>query len=263
MELDLTNKTGKKEDKPGMHIYFRSLYSKEYKATLGYETKLYLVDEQEGILTPENYMAVAEISEQCVKLVQWQVEAICRLMEGFDKKDIQYDWISVDASVTAMGKSDFADIILERINENKVKPDKFAIALPVNILEQQSNNIKENIAKLKENGVSIIIKGYGVMYSAVMDLCKIDADYCIIDESFAGYINGTEKEHLMYENLAKMITDMGIIPITDGLDTKKTADCWLEQSSVNIGIGNKMGKWFEEDKLDVNRRKVRYGELDR
>ena len=260
MEAHLNKKT---EDKPGMHIYFRSVYSKEYKATLGYESKLYLVDESEGILMPESYTPIAELSNQCVELVIWQVEAICRLMEGFDMKNMEYDWIAVDASVTAMDKIDFADKVISKIKENKVNPTKFAIALPVNILEQQSQNIKDNIAKFKENEVSIIVNGFGVMYSAVMDLCNIDADYCVIDESLADYINGSDKEQKMYENLANMIKDMDIEPISDGLDKKVITDAWMENDFTLIGTGNKFGKWFSEDELEVDRRRVRYGELDR
>ena len=208
-------------------------------------------------------MPIAELSNQCVELVIWQVEAICRLMEGFDMKNMEYDWIAVDASVTAMDKIDFADKVISKIKENKVNPTKFAIALPVNILEQQSQNIKDNIAKFKENEVSIIVNGFGVMYSAVMDLCNIDADYCVIDESLADYINGSKKEQKMYENLANMIKDMDIEPISDGLDKKVITDAWMENDFTLIGTGNKFGKWFSEDELEVDRRRVRYGELDR
>ena len=86
MDNEIIKNTGKKLDKPGMHLYFREIYSKEYKATLGYQSQLYLVDEKEGILTPDNYLYVAETTDQCLRLVVWQIEAICRLMEGFEKK---------------------------------------------------------------------------------------------------------------------------------------------------------------------------------
>ena len=258
MDNEIIKNTGKKLDKPGMHLYFREIYSKEYKATLGYQSQLYLVDEKEGILTPDNYLYVAETTDQCLRLVVWQIEAICRLMEGFEKKNIEYDWISVEVPVAAIDRIDFADKVLERIKENKINPAKFAFSLQVNVLEQNSETIRENIRTLKEAGAVIIIKGYGVMYSAVMDLCNIEADYCTIDRSLTPYINGTEKEQKMYANLINIIRDMDMEPITEGLDTKTVTDQWMENCSALIGEGNKFGTWMDEDKLEVDRRKVRY-----
>ena len=60
-----------------------------------------------------------------------------------------------------------------------------------------------------------------------------------------------------------MIKDMDIEPISDGLDKKVITDAWMENDFTLIGTGNKFGKWFSEDELEVDRRRVRYGELDR
>ncbi len=206
---------------------------------MGFESLLRLKDINGNILTPflfineieENNMG-AEISIWILKQLIKDYKEISRY-NCIDNEDI---YISFNITTKEMENTEFIKEVIKTIKENNVKGNSICMEIiesvkindltkvkeSINLLKENNDltKVKESINLLKENGIIIAIDDFGVEYSNLDIIEKIEFDILKLDKYF---IDNLEESHFRQEILkflSNLLVKLDKSIVAEGVGTK-------------------------------------------
>ncbi len=190
---------------------------------MGFESLLRLKDINGNILTPflfineieENNMG-AEISIWILKQLIKDYKEISRY-NCIDNEDI---YISFNITTKEMENTEFIKEVIKTIKENNVKGNSICMEIIESVKINDLTKVKESINLLKENGIIIAIDDFGVEYSNLDIIEKIEFDILKLDKYF---IDNLEESHFRQEILkflSNLLVKLDKSIVAEGVGTK-------------------------------------------
>lgn len=187
-------------------LYYQPIYNPKNDNIVGFEALLRLKDKQGNILSPAVFMKEIEDNDMLFEISLWIFE---RVIKDYDKLHKKYNlknnkYISINISIDEIIQDEF----INKINQiaQKYKFHKYKICLEI-VERFKSKNVKElnkSVKDLKELGFLIAIDDFGIEYSNLDLLEKIDFDIIKLDRYF---INNKSKSFIK-EEVLKFLSEL-------------------------------------------------------
>lgn len=193
-----------------------------------------------GIISPLEFIPIAEVTGLIVPIGKWVMQTACNQNKAWQKAGLPLVCIAVNVSVLQLKDNGFIQMVKSILQETKLDPN----FLNLEITESVMQDLKESqslLSNLKKIGVKLSIDDFGTGYSSLNVLKSLPIDYIKIDQSFVSDI-------LLNTNtmaIIKMIIDMGknmkIQLIAEGIENKDQASFLLE-NGCQLGQGFKYSR---------------------
>jgi EAL domain-containing protein (putative c-di-GMP-specific phosphodiesterase class I) len=196
-----------------------------------------------GLLTPNEFIPVAEETGAIVELGRWILFDACRtavalnaaapgrrLVIHVNVSRIQLDYISFDRDVSNVLRSTglAPDLLVLEITESVLAVDVHAMAL--------------RLKDLKEIGVRSAMDDFGTGYSSLAALSTFPLDYIKIDRAF---VDASGEAGLAGSKLLTWVIslghDLGIESVAEGVETPQQLD-FLRRAGCPLGQGFLFGR---------------------
>lgn len=147
------------------------------------------------LLTPYHFMKGIEDANMMKEITLWVLKRvikdynIIRCYDNINEKDF---YISLNVSFNEIKDREFLKKIVEIVNDNKIIKNSICLEIVEKFVVGEIEKIQENINFLQDNGILIAIDDFGVEYSNLDLLKKIDSNIIKIDKFFADGINDSE-----------------------------------------------------------------------
>ena len=147
------------------------------------------------LLTPYHFMKVIEDANMMKEITLWVLKRvikdynIIRCYDNINEKDF---YISLNVSFNEIKDREFLKKIVEIVNDNKIIKNSICLEIIEKFGVEEIEKIQENIKFLQDNGILIAIDDFGVEYSNLDLLKKIDSNIIKLDKFFADGINDSE-----------------------------------------------------------------------
>lgn len=140
---------------------------------------------QRGMISPAEFIPVAEDSGLIIGLGQWVLTAACEQLAAWAAKPGLPEFsLAVNVSARQFKQPDFVAQVLACIERSGADPRRLKLELTESLLV---DNVEEIIAKmcvLKEAGVGFSLDDFGTGYSSLSYLSRLPLDQLKIDRSF-------------------------------------------------------------------------------
>ncbi|EPB8189758.1 EAL domain-containing protein [Clostridium perfringens] len=147
------------------------------------------------LLTPYHFMKVIEDANMMKEITLWVLKRvikdynIIRCYDNINEKDF---YISLNVSFNEIKDREFLKKIVKIVNDNKIIKNSICLEIIEKFGVEEIEKIQENIKFLQDNGILIAIDDFGVEYSNLDLLKKIDSNIIKLDKFFADGINDSE-----------------------------------------------------------------------
>ncbi|AHX12057.1 diguanylate cyclase [Dyella jiangningensis] len=177
MEGDLRRALSRNEFVP----FYQPIVALQTGRTVGYEALLRWRHPDRGLLTPADFLAVAEESG-CAESIDWQIfEQVCAQAEALAGPD---GFVSINVSGRHFRSADLDRQLLDLIHAHRLPPRCLRVEVTERALLENAMQVKRILDNLRSHGVSIALDDFGTGYSSLSYLHQYPIETLKIDRSF-------------------------------------------------------------------------------
>jgi len=200
-------------------VYYQPIYSIKEKKFNSAEALLRLKDEKYGFISPDFFIPAAEQSGLIFKITDYVLDEVCKFISSDEFKELGIDYIEVNLSAAECMQNNLTGRILAILDKNKVDCSKINIEITETALTRSEEQLINNVEKLYSAGIKLSLDDFGSGYSNLQRLTFIPLEIVKFDKSFITNIKDQATKNIMFSNIGKMIHDMNIHFLVEGVET--------------------------------------------
>lgn len=189
------------------------------KTLLGVEVLLRWQHPEKGMISPAEFIPVAEQTDLIVDLGKWIVRhALLEL-----KRLPAPLTLAINISPRQFRKYDFVYCIERALEESGADPSRLVLEVTENLFVDDTEDIVLKMKALQQSGVQFSIDDFGTGYSSLSYLRKLPLQELKIDKSFVQAIDDAEQRTIV-DSVIAIAKTLGLRIVAEGVETQAQAD---------------------------------------
>ncbi|AEY00341.1 MorA [Oceanimonas sp. GK1] len=176
-----------------------------------------------GAISPMEFVPVAEESGMVQALGDWVLNRACGDLRRLQQAGYRLDMAINRSSLEFQSLGLDGDEWLSMIERHGLSPRQIIFEITESLFMQGNEHHLERIGALRQAGCRIAIDDFGTGYSALNYLRAFPIDMVKIDKSFIDYLPGNQKDGLLLEGILRIIGDLGMKVVIEGMETPAQA----------------------------------------
>ena len=225
------------------HALAERQFSLHYQAQIddagrifGAEALVRWIHPQRGMVSPVQFIPIAEESSLIIDIGHWVLETACRQIALWSNDEQKCNLtLAVNVSARQFKLPDFADKVKAVIREHRINPSRLKLELTESVVLEDLDDIVTKMHALKALGVGLSMDDFGTGYSSLSYLKQLPLDQLKIDRSFVRDIATDPNDAVMVRTIIDMAHNFRLNVIAEGVETEaqlaflKRHDCMAYQ----------------------------------
>lgn len=177
---------------------------------------------ERGMVSPGEFIPVAESTGLILPLGQWVLETACSQLALWAKHP-QMDLltIAVNVSTRQFRQTDFVQQVLTTLHRTGANPERLKLELTESLLVENVQDIIEKMFALKAKGVGFSLDDFGTGYSSLSYLKRLPLDQLKIDQSFVRDVLSDPNDAAIARTVVALAHSLGLGVIAEGVETEE------------------------------------------
>lgn len=171
-----------------------------------------------GIISPVEFIPVAEESGLIGKIGNWVIDEACRQGKIFHQAKIDIN-VAVNISAQQFSRDNFVALVLKLLEKHNFPPEKLELEVTESVVMKDIAVVVDRLEKLRREGIKIAIDDFGTGYSSLQYLKDLPLDVLKIDKAFIEKLDGTEESTLLIKAIVQMAESFGLSTVAEGVET--------------------------------------------
>ncbi|WP_040886939.1 putative bifunctional diguanylate cyclase/phosphodiesterase [Marinobacter santoriniensis] len=191
---------------------------------------------QRGLLSPIEFIPLAEESGRISDIGRWVVMAACRQLARWKNTPCENLRIAVNLSGRELDDEYLVDHIRDALAKENLSPDQLEVELTEEIFIENLERNRNQLNRLRELGVQLAIDDFGVGYSSLAYLRDFPVDLLKIDRSFITEVTERHDDAVITRAVINLAHNLGIQVIAEGVETDGQLN-FLRNHRCNLAQG--------------------------
>lgn len=211
-----------------LELYYQPLFDHKLRVC-GLEALMRWRHPDEGFISPEEFINIAERSELIFELSQWLLNSACHVIHTLAKNDLMHHVkrFSINISPKQFQQPNFVDSILSTIKQHQLQPSLFELEITERLLVEHIDQAIDKMNALKKHKIQFAIDDFGTGYSSLSYLKKFPLNRLKIDRSFVQDITTDQNDARIVETIIAMAHHLNLEVIAEGVETQAQLDFLL------------------------------------
>ena len=198
-----------------------------------------------GLVSPTEFIPLAEERGLIKQLGSWVLEHVCSVMAGWTKESQQPALtISVNVSPAQLADDDFADDVEAILARTALDPSQLRLEITESTVLSDLESTTALVKRLKDHGVSFALDDFGTGYSSLSFLHELPYDHLKIDRAFVAGM-GTQNEKVLTA-IVRLAHALSMEVVAEGVETERQKGA-LERMSCDYAQGFLLAKPLDEE----------------
>lgn len=222
-------------------IYFQPIVKLNDHTITGFEALLRWFHPKKGMISPNEFIPIAEETGLIVPLGSWVLEAICEKLSLWIQEfpHLSYLQFSINLSGKQFRQKDLPNTIENLLHTWGLQGQQFKLEITESSLVDDPELAREILLSLKKQDVKISMDDFGTGYSSLSYLHQFPFDTLKIDRSFVSRLQQEGKD--IIRTIIALAKTLGMDVIAEGIETKEQNEA-LQQLHCPYGQGYYFGK---------------------
>jgi len=188
----------------------------------GAEVLLRWLDPEQGIVSPAQFIGIAEDSGLIIPIGRWVVQNACRQLKLWAARDQTRKLrLSVNISPKQFAEDTFVSDVTEILAATGADPALLELEITEGLLLQDVEQIIPKMDALRALGVSFAIDDFGTGYSSLSYLQRLPINVLKIDQSFVRDMALNRSSEAIVGTIIQMGQSLGLEVIAEGVETEQ------------------------------------------
>ncbi|WP_292780163.1 EAL domain-containing protein [Methylophilus sp. UBA6697] len=179
---------------------------------------------EKGIISPEKFIRVAELTGLIVPLGKWVMRTACTQAAQWSHDPVLGKIeVAVNVSALQLKSGTLVEDILQILAETGFPPQRLVVELTESSFVQDDGENARIMHRLKQAGIKLAIDDFGTGYSCLSYLRDIPGDYLKVDRSFVMELPGHNKAEAVIQAIVSLGKSLDYRIIAEGIETEAQA----------------------------------------
>ncbi len=222
-------------------LYYQIQVDSEGRA-LGAEVLLRWRHPERGLVSPAQFIPLAEAVGLIVPVGTWVLDTVCaQLAVWQDQPQMRHLVIAVNVSAKQFRQADFVSVVKQTVLRHGIPAACLKLELTESLVLDDVEDTIAKIRLLKAFGVSFSMDDFGTGYSSLSYLKQLPLDQLKIDQSFVRDITVDKMDLVMVKTIVDLGVNFEMDVIAEGVETAEQLQL-LQQSGCSRFQGYYFGK---------------------
>lgn len=203
---------------------------------IGAEALLRWSHPERGLISPAQFIPVAEHSGQIVELGRWVLEEACRQAAAWRDAGLGELVMSVNLSPVQARRGDLEAAVHQALINAGLPPRLLELELTETMLIEETETMRAMLARLRAMGITFAIDDFGTGYSNLAYLKRFEVERLKIDQSFIRRLTHNAEDDAIVSAILQMAQALRLGVIAEGVEDAPTLER-LQQLGCGQGQG--------------------------
>ena len=190
-----------------------------------------------GLISPVDFIDVAEETGLIVPIGKWILESACRQIAAWQETANERLTVSVNLSARQLMHPSLLDQVEDILTETGLDAGQLKLEVTESTVMEYSEKALAVLNALDRRGVHLSTDDFGTGYSSLSYLQSFPFDRLKIDRSFVDKIGDNHKSDAIVKTILMLGTNLGIEVVAEGVET-------VDQLQLLRSLGCKLGQGF-------------------
>jgi len=211
LEMDLRKALATEQ----FELHYQPLVVLETNEVNGFEALLRWKHPARGLISPADFIPIAEETGLIVPLGEWVLNAACN--EAVDWPD--HIKVAVNLSPAQLNSRNLVNMVTAALKESGMPPGRLQLEITETVLLQNTFSTLATLHELRRMGVQIALDDFGTGYSSLSYLRSFPFDKIKIDRSFIQDLSNGSEPLAIVNAVAGLAKCLNMTSTAEGVET--------------------------------------------
>jgi EAL domain-containing protein (putative c-di-GMP-specific phosphodiesterase class I)/GGDEF domain-containing protein len=190
-----------------------------------------------GTISPTDFIAVAEATEQINLLGSWLIDAVFSQQRRWQDRGLQLDYVSINVSPLQLHHAGLVEALRQGLQRHRIQPGQVMLEMTENQTFQASPELLQRLWSLHELGFILAMDDYGTGYSGMQRLTSLPFRALKVDRCLIDAIDTDPLQQAVVRGVVDLQNSTGIRVVVEGVERP-------EQCRRLLDLGCRLGQGF-------------------
>jgi diguanylate cyclase (GGDEF)-like protein/PAS domain S-box-containing protein len=229
-----------------LRVYYQPVHDLKSSRLIGVEALVRWQHPQRGLVSPAEFIPVAERTGLIAEIDAWVMAQACRQMCQWQQSGVVLSFVAVNVSSRLFARRELYQQVAQVLRETGLEPAFLELEVTESAVMEDPEVALEQMHRLRELGVRLAIDDFGTGYSSLLRLKRLPVQKLKIDQGFVAGLPWDEDDAAISRVIVALAQSMGMQVHAEGIEQAEQAAFLLEQG-CDLG----QGYWFGRPVLAV------------
>ncbi|HEX2039617.1 MAG TPA: EAL domain-containing protein [Acidimicrobiales bacterium] len=206
-----------------LELHYQPLVSLERVSIVGLEALVRWRHPQKGMMSPADFIPLAEETGLILPIGEWVLEEACRqVREWQDAYPGAVPLVmTVNLSARQFQQPDLCDRVAAVVKKTGISPDQLCLEVTESVMMDDVDAATLMLKRLKDLGSCVAIDDFGTGYSSLSYLKRFPVDFVKIDKSFVADLGEGAVDSEIVRAVIRLAAAIGIRTVAEGVETEE------------------------------------------
>lgn len=235
-------------------VVYQPKWDSLLNVTVGLEALLRWRHPEHGVISPGEFIPIAEETGLIVPITYWMLHEVCGQNMLWHQAKVASVAVSINMSARMFEGGSLYEVVEEALSRSGLAPHFLELEITESIA---MNNMEETVAqlsKLRDLGVRVSLDDFGTGFSSLGNLDEIPVNTLKIDQVFIRKSKMHSKKAII-SNIIAIASNLNMEVVAEGVETTEQIEL-LQSLGCRVMQGfyygrpmpvNELGQWFIEN----------------
>jgi len=202
-------------------VHYQPVVRLDSEQILGMEALVRWEHPEQGLVTPDKFVPLAEELGLIVPIGEWVLREACRQVREWQERypADQPLRISVNLSARELQHPTLVEVIKEALREAELDPRLLTLEITESaVLKDEEHNI-DALRRLGDLGIRFALDDFGTGYSSLAYLKRLPVDLLKLDRSFVETLGEDVEAEILLSGVISIASGLGLYVLAKGVET--------------------------------------------
>ena len=205
-------------------LHYQPKYALESEAIVGMEALIRWQHPEEGLISPAEFIPIAEESSVITAMGIWCLKTACRQIKDWEREGLGLYRVAVNLSSKQFQSRELLKIIQDTLEETGLAPQFLELEITESTIMEDPGHTVELLHDIRNLGVRIAIDDFGTGYSSLAYLKKFPIHTLKIDQAFIADLTKDSDDAAIVESIVSMARNLNLEVVAEGVETRDQVD---------------------------------------
>jgi len=220
-------------EKNQFQLYYQIQVDNSHRI-LGAEALIRWLHPERGLVSPAEFIPLAEDTGLIFPIGQWILETACKQLKEWQNQAVTRELVlAVNVSAKEFRQIEFVNQVHRTLQAKAINPKLLKLELTESLLLDNIEATISTMKELKEIGVQFSLDDFGTGYSSLQYLKRLPLDQLKIDQSFVRDIAVDRNDRAIVRTIIAMAQSLKLDVIAEGVETEEQRQFLLNKGCTN------------------------------